>query len=395
MKKIGLWALIATLSLGQLQRLQITPNIAGYVHEVFLALFAAASIRNIKIDHKLALRAKAIFLNSNTWWILWAVLLTIAASIWNMDIVPMLYLARLGLIVGGVWGIYQQFQENHLYLKRTFLALAVIWAGLGIIQLAFIPDTRFLSAFGWDDHYYRLIGPLFDPGFMGMAFVLGILLTFSPKLVPDKRIQTILVSLLTIAIALTFSRASYGALLLSLSGLFVLSRKHNPRTILISVGMFLLVLAVVPKPGGEGVKLQRTSTIIARGEQITALTEGLSLKTIIFGQGLFQIRQVTPQPANSSFELPYHARIPDNIFVTVLQGTGLVGIALLTLSLKKSLRFFQRNPLTGIALSALLFHSLFSNTLLQPFILIYFLAGFTFGINSHAVHENKDQRSKL
>ncbi len=377
MKKIGLWALIATLSLGQLQRLQITPNIAGYVHEVFLALFAAASIRKIKIDHKLALRAKAICLNSNTLWILWAVLLTITASIWNMDIVPVLYLARIGLIVGGVWGIYQQFQENLLYVKRTFLALTVIWAGLGIIQLAFIPDTRFLSAFGWDDHYYRLIGPLFDPGFMGMAFVLGILLAFSPKLVPDKRIQTILVSLITIAVALTFSRASYGALLLSLTGLFILSRKHNFRTILISVAMFLFVLAVVPKPGGEGVKLQRTSTIIARGEQITALTERLSLKTIIFGQGLFQDRQVAPQPTNSSFELPYHARVPDNIFVTMLQGTGLVGIALLTLSLKNSLLFFQRSPITGIALSALLFHSLFSNTLLQPFILIYFLAGFT------------------
>src|SRR3989338_6680935 len=50
------------------------------------------------------------------------------------------------------------------------------FVGLGLGQYIFLPDTRFLLSYGWDEHYWRLIGTVLDPNYMGV--MMGMIVLF-------------------------------------------------------------------------------------------------------------------------------------------------------------------------------------------------------------------------
>ncbi len=123
--------------------------------------------------------------------------------------------------------------------------------------------------------------------------------------------------LFLLGLALTYSRAGYLALFLSGIYLWLKSQTAERRLIALSLTAFLILLPLLPKgSGGEGVNLQRTSSITARiisAQQYIKQNEGLA---IIFGRGPYQ-----PHYQLNREGLVSHARFSDNFlifFITAL-----------------------------------------------------------------------------
>jgi len=68
------------------------------------------------------------------------------------------------------WDILNTNKSLKSQLYNFLIAVSVFSAIGGWIQYFLYPDLRALEAYGWDDHYYRLIGTLLDPGFYEYHF---------------------------------------------------------------------------------------------------------------------------------------------------------------------------------------------------------------------------------
>lgn len=235
--------------------------------------------------------------------------------------------------------IYFAFRIEGVKKYYRYLVIsAAIFLFIGFVQYFLLPDTRFLTHLGFDDHYFRLIGSLLDPNFTGLVLVMFTLL--APKIF-------FIIPLL--ALALTFSRASFLALAVSLIYLSVMKKQFKLLFLLLILGV---ALYFVPKPFGEGVNLLRTFSIVSRFEnQKQALA--IFFENPILGVG-FGPRKI------------------DNSFIFVLATTGILGFVAFLAFLKKAWQITS-DPLSKAAFIAILVHSLFNNSFFYPPILVLFL----------------------
>jgi hypothetical protein len=115
---------------------------------------------------------------------------------------------------------------------------------------------------------------------------------------------------------------------------------------------------------GEGTKLERSSSIMAKIENYK---EGINVftKSPLLGVGydnLFYIR--TSSNINSHSLSGF-----DSSLLTILTTTGIFGFIFFILGINK--KFNQSNLTQQSLLIAVLFHSLFANSLLYPWILFF------------------------
>ncbi len=376
--KVLLWLLIGLLALGQLQRIQLTTTVAGYMHEIILAaMLAIFLIENRTNRSNLFSMFSHVAHSPLIWFIGWIGIWTSINAILQADIVPLLYLGRLGLLAMSAVSIHLTFQSNRTYLHYSLLALGCIWAVLGVLQYLFIPDTRFLLILGWDEHYYRLIGTVFDPAYMGILMVLVSIFLFSVLSKKPTLQKTMLVCLFSAVCALTYSRASYGALAIAYLGVLIVQRKTAVFPVLVSAVIAVVIVFVAPKPGGEGVILTRTASITARTGQAQQLLQNLQPMQVLWGEGLFSKLTIEESKQATVLGIPQHARVPDNILLLLFRGTGLVGCTFLLYGIWKQFhQLVESLPYLTIALASTIWHSQFNNTLLQPFVLLFLLLGF-------------------
>lgn len=238
--------------------------------------------------------------------------------------------------------------------RRYLLFFSGAIAGLGWLQYLLLPDTRFLLALNWDDHYYRLISTLFDPNFTGIVLVLGLVLVYFsyPR-------SWWLYLLHLSALLLTYSRSSYLALLAVAVAIAWMQKKF--KLLLLTVFILLIAVPFLPRPGGEGVKLERLFSIEQR---LDSYREGISLwqKGPVFGLGFNTLRYYRGDPDSHA------AAGLDSSLLFVLATTGAVGL----LAYLNLLRFlWQKSLLLRVSLVALLAHSLFVNSLFYPFVMIW------------------------
>jgi len=205
-----------------------------------------------------------------------------------------LYLLRF---LGYLWVIINS--EKLLGPVKKFIIPAFwVFIILAWIQYLFLPDTRFLLRYGWDEHYYRMIGTVLDPNYLGvMLGIIGIYLIYKYTNRQIDKWGKILLMLSFGGLIMTYSRAAWLATGAGLS-LFVIARslrRGNLRQkidrhglwkglvmtfeigslkILIGLLFFGLVLYLSPKPGGEGVNLFRTASIEQR---IESWKEGINV----------------------------------------------------------------------------------------------------------------------
>ncbi|HQM15793.1 MAG TPA: hypothetical protein PLM16_01140 [Candidatus Woesebacteria bacterium] len=366
------------LGFGQLQRLQLTNQVAIYGHDFFIGIFVFWT--TLVTSHKIE------FLKNSfhrwrylLWFISWTVLSLILNQIKSgVTLIPWLYNFRFWLYLGFGLMLNQQLIAKKISFSvvraGTFMMFGFI-IFIGIFQYLFIPDLRFLGEGGWDVHYYRMAGNMLDPNFYGMILTLGFLFLFFASKKCQSRLWIGL--LYAFCLALTYSRSSYlvfvGVLTYLLYQTHQLSWQSAKKPLLFTLVSFCLILLVLPRPGGLGVQLSRTETIVSRIETNQSVLSEFNWWTLMVGQGFF-----TPA-INQHQSSIVHAHFPDNILVFLLSASGLPGLYLIGrfayLELKKATK---DQALTKIAiLGGLFIHAQFNLTFFEPIVLLITLICFT------------------
>lgn len=266
------------------------------------------------------------------------------------------------------WNIaVKKKQKKSLF---SSLILVSLFTGIfGWIQYFWYSDLRFLKLLGWDDHHFRLVGTFLDPGFTSIILVLGFLATFvsfvSRK---DKKVIPILVFFL-VTIAFTYARAAYLALF---AGLFVVFRlKRGIKRFFWIVFAFLILIFLLPRPAGEGVKLERLHSVYDKIENYSQTIEIIK-KHPLFGVGFNNICAARVRYLGDLGDGSHSCSGSDSSLLFVLATTGVVGL-LIYLNLATQLLGSLSRDTFGkafLACSVALFvHSFFVNSLFYPWIM--------------------------
>lgn len=368
------YILLATcLVMGQLQRIQLTPNLALYVHDLLIVL--------ILLTWLMSRHNRSPHTTSFIWWPLSFTCIAILSLIFNYRLTlahptGVLYLARYSTLALLLPITYDLIASKILQLNlpqllnRACIAIAI----LGIIQYIFLPDTRFLYQYGWDDHLNRLISTPLDPAFTGIFLIFGIINQENKK---QSRLP--LISLLLITISLTYSRASYltAVIIMILIGL----RKFSLKRFLFRPLLLLFLILLLPRTAGEGVNLERTYSITSRLQTTTSAVDQ-STRHPLLGIGFNNYRHLS----TSTSTLPSHSGGPDNSFALLLVTSGFIGFCLyLFWILQAMLWAYRHSFLLLFTLLAIIIHSFFNETLFYPFVLIYFWLLFAYKLANHHI----------
>lgn len=236
-------------------------------------------------------------------------------------------------------------------IKKGIFFIAILTIILTIIQYFFYPDLRNLFYQGWDPHLYRTFGVFFDTSIAAAIFGFFFLTVNQPII---KIIYLILV-------ALSFSRAVY--LGLSLTLIYIFIQKKQFKKILLFLLFFIVLIFIIPKPAGEGVNLKRFYSIVSRQEDYQT---GLSLwkNKPILGYGYNRIRYI-----KKSDSLHSGASFSSS-FLTILVSSGVLGLGGFLGVLGRLGKINKTSQYLVIFLGII---SLFDNVLLHPFILFLLL----------------------
>src|SRR3990170_4029419 len=100
-----------------------------------------------------------------------------------------LYLLRW-LAYAGIYFFALDFRSSGkeiiIFNRQYGIREALLLSGLaltvfGLAQYLLVPDLTQLKWLGWDDHFYRLVGTLLDPGFTGVMIILTVFLGLEVK----------------------------------------------------------------------------------------------------------------------------------------------------------------------------------------------------------------------
>lgn len=254
------------------------------------------------------------------------------------------------------------------FVLRSLLIVGMVIAFAGLFQYFTLPDTRFLRNFGWDDHYYRLISTFLDPAFTGILLVLTYIISLVNYLKFRSQKFLLVAIILLITIALTYSRASYLGVFGTSLYLFIQYRK---KSIILLAILFLISIPFLPRPAGEGVRLERVYSV---NQKLLNYQESLILiaKSPVFGLGFDNIC-IAKYNFLGKFDAASHACSGlDNSFLFILATSGVIGSIgflyfiswLVKNSLNNSFGIILKTSLIAIGI-----HGLFTNTLFYNFIL--------------------------
>jgi len=253
-------------------------------------------------------------------------------------------------------------------LPSALLLAGLSLTALGLLQYFIFPDLTQLKWLGWDDHYYRLAGTIFDPGFTGILLVLTFFLCLHTKL--DKTTKIFSLALTTLALFLTYSRASYLAFF---AGLIIYGlKKIKLKKAVYIIFAFLFVLPFLPKPKGEGVNLLRTFSITRRFDSMKI---GLTIfsQNPVTGVGFNLLRPAVNryQLAESDWQTSHSAAGIDNSYIFILATMGIPGLIAFLWLLYSILNIKTNQLLIHTSFAAVSTHALFTNTFFYPFVMLW------------------------
>ena len=243
-------------------------------------------------------------------------------------------------------------------VKNIFYISIIANIIFGFIQYFFWPNFTYFDALNWDPHLYRLVSTFFDPTFTALIYLLFIIKLFLDKKFPYR--WPLLVFTYT-AMVLTYSRSSYLTFLLVF--IFIAINLKNLKVFLISFLLITATIFILPRQPGEGTKLERTSSIKAKIENYKEGWQTFIKSPFIgFGYNNLPFTREIKNPnshANSGF---------DGSIMTLLTSTGIIGTTIFLFGIKTF--YLKSDLIKKTFLISLLFHSLFANSLLYPWILL-------------------------
>jgi len=376
-----------TLSLGQLEKVTLYASVAIYLHEVIMGIWLMYWVFKKPLLISMFLHKIMTLPLSIRLFCIWLVVGWLSALFNQGSLIePLLFVSRIAFYFAFFFSITVVVSEKIIstaWIKKGMFASGMYILYFGFLQYIFLPDTRFLLYQGWDDHYFRLISTILDPGFTGILFILNLFLLFQLWIhheIKNKdrtsRFSQALLALstflLTLGMSLTYSRATY--LAFAISGgltviLFFVQRKKVFTFLILGSLVFLLVsLPLLPRPDGEGVKLERVSTIYARSSSAQSELKLLNPWQWVIGKGMF----VTASNQFLDTTQQNHNRVPDNWLVMFITGSGLIGTSLFLWSVAQiALKQWRTNSLFWLGFIAVLIHGLFNASLVYPFVLAW------------------------
>lgn len=273
----------------------------------------------------------------------------------NQFIISSLYLIRLVVYASLMFVAHDLI--NKKIIDKNFILNGLIFSGIalsviGLLQYLIFPDMRMMKYLGWDDHHFRIVSTFFDPNFTGIIYAVTVLLLLTRLNLREG--LTFLIPF--IALLLTYSRTAYLSFFIGLSVLLIQKKQIN--LIFPLVLSFLLLAMLLPRsPGGEGVKLERTSSISNRLDSIKTGFK-VFLKNPVIGIG-FNTYKFLPGKNIES----HSASGVENSYVLILTTTGILGF----LAFLNILRRLSPGP----EILAILVSALFINSLFYPWIMIF------------------------
>lgn len=334
--KITLWLAIICLFFGQLSK---------YSFDLAIIIAAFFNILSLLLTHQAKIRNKFFLFFLIYAWIN-LLIITLLTS-WHLD--PLLYLLRLSAILS--FFIFPPILTSAT--RRLLITVLIATVVFSLLQYFIWPNFTYFSALDWDPHLNRIVGTYFDPTFTALVFLLLLISFYFQK-------SYLLMIPTYCVLALTYSRATW--LSLTVAAALV---SYHAKKITILIGTLLLLgitILVLPKPYGEGTKLDRTSSIFAKIQNYT-IAFNTSKSAPIFGYGynrlpLIRTDQKTFSHAISAF---------DNSLLTIWATTGIIGLFLFIRALIFHLQShsWQQNSFLWVVLV----HSFFANSLLYAPIL--------------------------
>lgn len=357
LSKIILFCIPIVFFFGQLLRID-TKLFSFPLIDIFIILLAAFNIIQKIIEKKLVIKNK---------YFLFFLAFTYTSFLTNLIIHPVFslnsffYLVRLSCLLSLI--IFPiNFQTTNFRFQQLFNLSIFANIIFGLIQYFIWPDFTFFNVMGWDPHLYRLVSTFFDPTFTALIYLFFIGYLFTSKLQNNFKIPLLAISY--IAFVLTYSRSSF----ISFAVLFTFFafKYKNIKIFIISFVLITSTLFFLPRQPGEGTKLERTSSIAAK---IQNYKEAFSVfkQSPLIGVGYNNISSVRPNQNPQS-----HADAAfDSSLMNILVTTGIIGLLLFCFGL---FNFFSKSSILvqGLIITTI-FHSLFANSLLYPWILIYLI----------------------
>lgn len=280
----------------------------------------------------------------------------------SATLVGFMYLLRFAVYASFGWTIGKLIGVSDR--SKLIILLGTLTVVIGLGQYFLFPDIRSLQIAEWDPHYYRVVGTLLDPGFIGIILVMFLVFLSDGK----NYLFKLLWAASYFALAFTYSRSSFLAFLIAMA--YVAWRKKSWNFLLFTWFLLGITLPLLPRASsGEGVKLERTSSIEARLVNWTnAATIFRDHPILGVGFNVYRYAQNEYGFLGESKWLRSHAGAgADSSLLFVGATTGLIGLSAYFFYLDSLWKNLTLRPY----LLALLVHSLFLNSLFYPFVLIF------------------------
>lgn len=262
---------------------------------------------------------------------------------------------------------------------RALIIIGLSFTFVGLLQLLFLPDLRFLAIYGWDPHINRLVSSLIDPNFTGGLLLIFLCISISMYVFKRSKFYLTSSAIFMISIILTFSRSSYLAFLTVMTTIGV---AKSQKVFLISLTAFLVSAVLIPKTQ------ERIVGIVTVDETAKARLESWQNALLIFkdnflfGVGFNTYRYAQIESGKFSFENPqggHSGAGVDSSILLIAATTGIVGLTIFTLFLLSILKAAINNVrydylklATLATLLALILHTQFVNSFFFPQIMVIF-----------------------
>lgn len=250
--------------------------------------------------------------------------------------------------------------------EKTFLISTGIVVFFGWLEYFLYPDLRNLYYMGWDPHYKRIFSSFLDPNFLGLFMGLSLVTVFLSRI--NWFHKWIPGVLFFITLMFTYSRGSYLAFAIAL--LFYFIKTHKIRFFWLIILVMLIIAVLLPRPSGEGVRLERLFSITERLENwkfgwkvfIDHPILGIGFNTIRYAK----ISYLYPQ---DNLLLSHSGAGLDNSFLLIAATSGIIGLTLFLLLLFQI--YLQTGILTQVSLVAIITHSFFVNSFFYPWVMVW------------------------
>lgn len=269
-----------------------------------------------------------------------------------------------------IWNFRRQSKLKIQFLINSLLIVSLVSAFFGWIQYFSFPEIKPFTVWGWDDHLFRLVGTFLDPGFLGIIIVFGLILSTYLLFEERKSSYYLITIFLFVSLAFTYSRASYLAFLAAFFLLFV--RLKRIKYFVFIIFSFLILILLLPTKENSILKITREFSALARIENYKE-TLYIIKSSPVFGVGYNNLCLARAQ-FSGFLNLKSHACSgADASILFVFATTGVIGFVVFVWILFKIFQLTKEFIIIGSILTALLVHSLFTNSFFYPWVLGYLM----------------------